>query len=204
MRLSFQQKRLSSLEFKKNLLGGLTVVLLVVVVLQALFLFFRTERTLILPAETRQSYWIEGNRFAPSYLEEMALYFTHLLLDVTEANILYQGEIALRYVAPQAYGEFKNKLFEDEQRLKKDHLSLHFIPIECEVFPKTLSAIVTGDLVGYVGSKKVSQHRESYQIEFYQTKGRLFLKSFAVVKTDQPDFSDETNLDTFSKGEKNA
>jgi conjugal transfer pilus assembly protein TraE len=201
MKLSFQQKRLSSLQFQKNFLGGLTVVLLAVVALQTLFLFFRNERTLILPPETRQSYWIEGNRFAPSYLEEMALYFTHLLLDVTESNILYQGEIVLRYVEPQAYGHFKNKVFEDEQRLKKDHLSLHFMPIECEVSPTTLSAIVTGELMGYVGSKKVSRHRESYHVVFSQAKGRLFLKSFTVIKTDQPGLSDDTTLDKTSKDE---
>ena len=53
MKLSFQQKRLSSLQFQKNFLGGLTVVLLAVVALQTLFLFFRNERTLILPPETR-------------------------------------------------------------------------------------------------------------------------------------------------------
>ena len=194
MKLSFQKKRLSSLQFQKNLLGGLSLVLLAVVVLQSLFLFFRQERTLILPPETKQSYWIEGNRFAPSYLEEMALYFTHLLLDVTEANILYQGEIVLRYIAPPAYGHFKTKLFEDEQRLKKDNLSLHFIPIDCEVSPKTLSALVTGDLLSYVGSKKVSQHRETYHVEFSQVKGRLFLKTFTVINTDQPELGDETTV----------
>jgi conjugal transfer pilus assembly protein TraE len=190
MKYSFHQKRLSSLQCQKNFFGGLSTVLLAVVVLQAVFLFLRQERTLLLPPETKQSYWIEGNRFAPSYLEEMALYFTHLLLDVTEANILYNGEILLRYVEPQAYGSFKSKLFEDERRLKKDHLSLHFIPLECEVSPQALSSLITGDLVSYVGSKKISQHRESYQMTFSQAKGRLFLKSFAVVKTDQPDLEE--------------
>jgi conjugal transfer pilus assembly protein TraE len=193
MKLSFHHKRLSSLQFQKNLLGGLSLILLLIVLLQTGLLFFKSHRTLILPPETKQSYWIEGNRFAPAYLEEMALYFTHLLLDITEANVLYQGEVLLRHVEPQAYGTFKQKLFTDEKRLKKDHLSLHFVPLECEVSPTSLSVLVTGDLIGYVGTKKISQHRETYQISFSQVKGRLFLKSFHVVKTDQPDLEESTH-----------
>jgi conjugal transfer pilus assembly protein TraE len=193
MKLSFHHKRLSSLQFQKNFLAGLSFILLIVVLLEAVLLFFKSQQTLIVPPETKQSYWIEGNRFSPSYLEEMALYFTHLLLDVTEANIMYQGEVLLRHVEPQAYGTFKQKLFEDEKRLKKDHLSLHFAPVECDVFPAQLSVKMTGDLIGYVGTKKVSQHRETYQIVFSQTKGRLFIKSFSVLKTDQPHLEESQN-----------
>jgi conjugal transfer pilus assembly protein TraE len=193
MKLSFHHKRLSSLQFQKNFLAGLSFVLLVVVLLEAGLLFFKSQRTLIVPTETKQSYWIEGNRFSPSYLEEMALYFTHLLLDVTEANILYQGEVLLRHVEPQAYGTFKKKLYQDEKRLKKDHLSLHFAPIECDVLPSQLLVKMAGDLIGYVGTKKVSQHRETYEITFSQTKGRLFIKSFRVIKTDQPEWEEHKN-----------
>jgi hypothetical protein len=34
-------------------------------------------------------------------------------------------------------------------RLKKDNLSLHFVPVESEVFPNSLSIEITGDLMGY-------------------------------------------------------
>lgn len=183
MKLSFQEKRLTSILFHRNVLAGLSIMLLITNILQSILLFFKTERIIFMPAESKQSYWIEGNRFAPTYLEEQALYFAHLLLDITEKNILHQGDILLRYVDSQTYGNFKTKLYEDENRLKKDNLSLHFTPVECEVFPEKLTVHITGDLIGYISSKQVTSYREKYAISFSSTKGRLFLKSFEIMST---------------------
>ncbi len=185
MKFSFQEKRLTSLLFQRNTLAGLSGILLLTNCLLTIFLFFKTEKTIFMPAESKQSYWIEGNRFSPTYLEEQALYFSHLLLDVTEKNILHQGDILLRYVDSQTYGLFKSKLYEDENRLKKDNLSLHFAPLECEVFPEKLKVNITGDLIGYVASKQVTSYREKYELSFSSIKGRLFLKSFNVISSDR-------------------
>lgn len=185
MNLGFKNMRRAGLQWQRNLLGGLSAVLLLVVVLQTSLLFFKTSQTIILPPETKQSFWVEGNRFSPVYLEEQGMYFAHLLLDVSPANILAQGEILLRYVDPIYHGNFKTLLFKEEQRLKRDNLSLSFIVVECEVFPADLAVEITGDLNGYVGGKKISTHRERYRLEFTSTKGRLFLKALTVVETDQ-------------------
>jgi conjugal transfer pilus assembly protein TraE len=157
---SFSQKRLGNLQFQRNVLLGYVGFLLLTTTLQSTFLFLRSERIIINPPELKQSYWVEGNRFAPHYLEEMALYFSHLLLDVHESNVWQQGDIVLRYVEPQFYEHFKTKIVAEEQRLKKEHLSLHFVPIEVQVFPHDLACEITGDLLGYVGGKQVTTHRE--------------------------------------------
>jgi conjugal transfer pilus assembly protein TraE len=181
----FKATRLSSLQFQRNALAGLGLSLLVVVIMQSFLLFFKSPQTIILPPETKQSFWVEGNRFSPIYLEEQGMYFAHLLFDVSPSNILAQGEILLRYVDSAHHGEFKTHLFKEEQRLKRDNLSLSFAAVECEVFPSELAVEVTGDLNGYVASKKISTHRENYRLEFSSLKGRLFLKTFKVLKTDQ-------------------
>jgi type IV conjugative transfer system protein TraE len=187
MNLRFQKANLSRLQWQRNALGILSASLLVVVLLQTTLLFFKDTKTILLPAELKQGYWIEGNRFSPSYLEEQGMYFAHLLLDVSPANILDQGEVLLRYVDSKAYGDFRARLLQEEQRLKRDSLSLNFVAIECEVIPQELALEITGDLNGYVAAKKISSHRETYRIEFSSHKGRLFLKSFQVIKTDQED-----------------
>ena len=91
MKFAIHQKRLTYLNVQRNLLIALSAILLTIVLLQTLLLFFKKERMIISPPELKQSYWVEGERFSNSYLEEMALFFTHLLLDVTEANVLPQG-----------------------------------------------------------------------------------------------------------------
>lgn len=109
----------------------------------------------------------------------------HLLLDVTASNIFYQGDILLRYVTPSQHSIFKTKIFEDHKRLQRDNLSIVFLPHDSEAFPKSLTVHITGDVCGYVGSKRVTQNRETYRIAFESKKARLFLKSFEVIKTDK-------------------
>jgi len=131
------------------------------------------------------------------------MYFAHLLLDVSASNILAQGEILLRYVDSSYHGEFKTRLFKEEQRLKRDNLSLNFVVTDCEVFPSDMAIEITGDLNGYVVSKKISSHRETYRLEFASVKGRLFLKSFKVLKSDQEIYQD-TNLEPNSQTNVNS
>jgi conjugal transfer pilus assembly protein TraE len=189
MELNLKHKKLSSLLFQRNFLGGLALALLVIAMLQTALLFVKSEKIIILPPELKQEFWIEGNKFAPTYLEEQGMYFTHLLLDVSSSNILSQGEVLLRYVDPAFHEQFKTRLFAEEQRLKKDNVSLHFTVIDCEVYPSESALEITGDLHAYVAFKKISTHRETYRLQFSAKKGRLFLKTFEILQSDNKDLS---------------
>jgi conjugal transfer pilus assembly protein TraE len=184
MDIRLDQYRRQDLKTQRTALLGLSATLLLIVVLQAYFLCFRHERTIILPPELKQSFWVEGNTFSPLYLEEQALYMAHLLLDVSESNILMQGEVLLRYVVPENHEAFKTKILNDEQRLKRESLSLLFAPHTCEVNVDTLTVDITGDLHGYVGGKRVNTQRETYRLAFESKKGRLFIKQCDVIETD--------------------
>lgn len=199
MEFNFKNKKLSGLLFQRNCLGGLVLVLLMVVLLQTTLLFFKNEKVIILPPELKQEFWVEGNKFSPTYLEEQGMYFTHLLLDVSASNILAQGEILLRYVDPSFHEQFKIRLFAEEQRLKRDNVSLNFVMTDCEVYPGELALEITGDLHSFVAFKKISTHRETYRIEFSAKKGRLFLKTFEILQSDNKDLSLPQGLEIHPK-----
>lgn len=192
MKFSLYQKKLSHINVQRNALAGLSLLLLVIVLLQTLFLFLKKERIIISPPDAKQSYWIEGNRFSPSYLEEMSLFLCHLLLDITESNIIPQGEVLLRYISPKTYGAFKTKLLEDEKKLKQEQLSLHFMPQEIQLSPDSLTVDVTGDLISYVSTQKISQVRETYRLIFEHKLGRLFLQSFKMIKSERENVNETT------------
>lgn len=185
MKFALYQKRLSQIHFQRNALAGLSLVLLGISLLQGLFLFFKNERIIISPPDSKQGYWVEGNRFSPSYIEEMTLFLCHLILDITESNIIPQGEVLLRHITPKSYGAFKLKLLEDEKRLKKEQLSIHFMPHEIQLSADSLTVDVTGDLLSYISTQKVSQARETYRLVFEQKSNRLLLKSFKMIKSDK-------------------
>lgn len=185
MRFRLKTQRLGYAQFQRNLLFGFSCILLVMCLLLSGLLFFKNERVIISPPELKNSYWVEGNRFAPSYIEEMSLFFAHLLLDVTESSLSWQGSVILRYVIPESYGAMKAKILDDEKRLKKEQLSLHFNPIEFQLDAGQLIAEITGDLISYVGSKKISQVRETYQLKLQNRRGRLLIESFSLLKTEK-------------------
>lgn len=187
MKFSLKEKRLSHLVIQRNLFAGLAACLLGSTFLLSAAVLFKSEKTIIAPLELEHEYWVDGNRFAPNYLEDMAGYYTHLILDVTPNNILYQGDVILRSVEPGSHGAIKQKIFEDHQRLKKENLSLAFSPIEFQVHPEDLIVDVTGDLISYVSDKKIFQHRETYRVGFSSRGSRLFLKSFSLVSSDKKD-----------------
>lgn len=189
MKQGFKDLKLGNLTFQRNVLAGLASVLLLITLLQTVFLFLKNEKIIILPPETKQSFWVEGNKFSPIYLEEQAIFFAHLLLDVSASNILAQGEILLRYTDSSAHEILKTRLFKEEARLKRDNVSMKFEIIECEVFPSQLMLELTGDLHAYVAHKKISTHRETYRVEFTSRSGRLFLKSFDVITSDNKDLA---------------
>lgn len=185
MDFHLNQNRLSDLKFQRNVLAGVCVALLGINAAQSLCLFFRHDRIIVTPPQLTQGFWVEGKRFSPQYLEEMALHYAHFFLDVTEKNILYQGDILLRYVTPDAYGTFKAKLLEDEKRLKKNNLSTRFSPSDVSISPDQLTVDLTGELMSYVGDKKISQVRETYQIKFQNQSGRLLIAAFTLLKSDR-------------------
>ena len=185
MEFTLNQHRLSDLRFQRNVLAGVCMALLGINVTQSLCLFFRHDRIIVTPPQLTQGFWVEGNRYSPQYLEEMALHYAHFFLDVTEKNILYQGDILLRYVTPDAYGTFKAKLLEDEKRLKKNNLSTRFSPSDVVISPDQLTVDLTGELMSYVGDKKISQVRETYQFKFQNQSGRLLIAAFTLLKSDR-------------------
>ena len=182
MKESLYQEQLSYVSAQRRLFAALIGILLCVLVLQSILLFFKHEKTILVPPDFRQSFWVEGERFSVPYLEAMSVLFCHLILDVTQDSVWPQGEMVLRYVWPASYGRFKQKLLEDEKRLKKQQLSLHFSRRTItQVSPLVME--VQGLLHTYVGAKRISEVQESYRLSFKHYQGQLFLEGFECVQT---------------------
>ncbi len=184
MRLRLNTARLQHLIHQRNIFVGLSAALLGVNTLLAFKNFSHQERIIIVPPDVHQSFWVEGNRVSNHYLEEMSLFFAHLLLDNSEASALFNRDVILRYAQPESYGVLKTQLLEDEQRYKKEQLSTSFKPSVVQVDNKKMTAEITGDLLSYVGSKKISQNRETYRFHFQYDHGRLQIISFQLIKTE--------------------
>lgn len=114
---------MTNFEYQRNTLLGLTAALLFLLIIMSLCLFFRNERVILIPPEVRREFWVEGNRFSPEYLEEMAVYFLHLALDVNQTTLPYNTEILSRYADVEAVNYLREKYEKDIKKLKQNDAS---------------------------------------------------------------------------------
>jgi conjugal transfer pilus assembly protein TraE len=191
MNKNIEQHRISYLLSQRNILAGTSTVLLTTVLLQSIFLFFRNERIIISPPELHQSYWVEGDRFSESYLEEMATHFAHLLLDVSADSLLYQGEVVLRSVDASSYSRIRTKLLADVQKLKKENVTSRFEPKSAFIAKNSLEVQLKGTMTHYISGKAISAYDETFVIRFSAHKGKIYIKDFSLLDTKNKNFNDD-------------
>lgn len=162
---------------RKQIVIIATIVALSNLVLVA-FLFANKERVVLVPAQINTQMWTERKAVSKEYLEEMTLFFAHLLFDVSPHSMGYQRDVILRNVDPSAYNSLKHKLIKEEGKYKKENLTTTFRPTKIIVNTSKLETLVAGYLTSFVGGKQMQQITDTYLIKFRYDAGRLFIKSF--------------------------
>lgn len=181
MKFNFATKRVTNFEYQRNMLLGLTAALLVLLTILSLCLLFKSERVILLPPEVRREFWAEGNRFSPEYLEEMAVYFLHLALDVNQATLPYNTEMLSRYSDVETSNYLRTKYEKDIKKLKQNDASTTFEVKEVTVYPDRNMVHAEGTLNSYVGAKRIKEIHEVYEVGFKTYRGRLFFREIKRV-----------------------
>ncbi|MDR3155765.1 MAG: type IV conjugative transfer system protein TraE [Holosporaceae bacterium] len=185
MKFSFASRRMLNFEYQRNMLLGLTAILLLIVLIMSLYLFFRSERVIVLPPEVRREFWAEGNRFSPEYLEEQAVYMIHLALDVNALNLPYNTEILMRYADSETCSYLREKFEKDIKKLKKNNASTRFDVKDATVYSDKNVVHVTGQLISFVGSKQIQEQQRTYEVKFKIFRGRLFLENLKALEGEE-------------------
>ena len=181
MQFNYATKRMTNYEYQRNVLLGLSGVLLILLLILSLCLFFKKERVIVLPPEVRKEFWVEGNRFSPEYLEEMAAYFLHLSLNVNQSTLPYNTEILMRYADSSTCSYLRDKYEKDIKKLKKNDASTMFEIKELTVYPDQNTVRAEGTLNRYIGSKMIKSSQETYEVKLKTYRGRLFFQKIKRV-----------------------
>ena len=156
----------------------ISIGLMVANILLGVMLYGKKERVIIVPAYMKQNVWSEGSLVSASYIEEMGLFFSKLMLDTTPDSHGYRRDIILRYVAPEHYHEVEKRLISDAERMKKEGVTTVFAPKEVKVDVKGLKAEIVGVITKYIAGSRMGQSKETYEIEFGYSGGIFMLKNF--------------------------
>jgi conjugal transfer pilus assembly protein TraE len=166
MRVDFLQHNMTELLFQRK--GLLIVVGLMAFsngLLSAGYLY-KNERIILVPPHINKTLWVQGGEVSQSYLEEMGLYITKLLLDLSPASFSYNHEVLLKYATPEAYGSLKKQLMKDGEHYTKLQLSTSFKPTEVTAYPESLEVTVKGTLASFVAGKHIHDSQEVLSLKF--------------------------------------
>ncbi len=182
MNQTFFEKNLKFLMFQRNIFAFLSFFLAVALILCGTLLFFKRERIIIAPPVIEKEFWVDQKSVSPTYLEQYGYFLGQLLLTKSAQSAVTQRSAILRHTDPSYAGILKQRLIEEEEILKKQSASYVFYPIDIKVHLDTMSLLLTGDRVIFMGGKQISSEQEGYLLKFSFEGARLLLKEISAQK----------------------
>jgi conjugal transfer pilus assembly protein TraE len=164
-----------SLLVQRNFLAGVTSVLAVSTVVLSTLMFSKQEKIVVVPPVLERPFWIDGSAVSSSYIEQFGMFLSSLLLSKTPASAVSQRNTLLKYTSSKYFGKLKQRLLEEEEKLKKQNASISFFPLGVQVNQSNLELILEGEKVFTVGSQQISKKKEKYKMSFSFESGVLKL-----------------------------
>lgn len=138
----------------------------------------RPEKTIIVPPEVRQSFWVEGNKVAPEYLLDMAKYFTADLLTYNPESAQGQFDSVLKYVDPQLNSVLRRQLYTELDEIRsKQMASVYWIK---QIKAKGNTVLLFGTKRNMMAGAFLGDTLKGYQIDF-TFKNRLYVSGFKEI-----------------------
>src|SRR3990167_2488730 len=176
MRIDYLHQNIAKLLVDRTVLLGVVGFLTLSNTLLVIVSFCASEKTILIPTETRDQFWVHGNQVSGSYLEERGRDVVRLLLDKSPASFPYNHAALLKYAAPESYGTLQKQLLREGEQYTALQLSTNFKPTEITPNPQTLTVEVKGILTTYLAGQEVRQSNETLTLKFIHRGAGLLLE----------------------------
>jgi len=174
--ISASSNKSSEITFLRITIAGLLVAIIVegMIIVRTLGM----ERTIIVPPEINKTFWLTSNTVSKDYLDQMAYWYSGLVLNATQFTGEYQKQMFLRYATPGDAGRLSAEMDARIDYLTKNNASTQFAALSLNTDEKTMKVAITGDLSTFIGDKRISGKRVVYAISFKYINGRLYVSEF--------------------------
>lgn len=177
MNFAFFQENILELRTQRNGLVILAAILLLNNLILSGGIFYKRERTILVPPKITKPFWVRGNQVSKEYLTEMGAYLSKLFLDLSPSSVSYNHGVLLTYATPEVYGALKKQLLKEAEEYTKLQLSTHFKPIEITANPDTCEVTIKGTMSSYVAGKHIRDSQETVVMRFTHRDAGLLLES---------------------------
>ena len=172
------------IRFMRLLLAAL--VLIIMLESMAILNLQGDARTVLVPPQIKQGFWVSNNMVSREYLEEMAYWYAGLALNVTPAGIAYQNELFLKYALPSEFGRLSQEMASRSDFLRRNQTSSQFSVQDITVDEKYLRVALSGKLHTWVADKRAGERDATFMIGFNYLNGKLYVSDFRETTRQNP------------------
>ncbi|WP_267651380.1 type IV conjugative transfer system protein TraE [Escherichia coli] len=112
------------------------------------------QRTAVTPMAFNAPFAVSQNSADASYLQQMALSFIALRLNVSSETVDASHQALLQYIRPGAQNQMKVILAEEAKRIKTDNVNSAFFQTSVRVWPQYGRVEIRGVLKTWIGDSK--------------------------------------------------
>ena len=168
---------------QRNIFIGVALLSIACLLCVSLKLLFTGERIVLVPGLSKEA-WVENEGVSNAYLEESAVMYLPMLLDLDINSIEWKRDRVMSYVS-HTDPRYLKELHEYFARVKEHYvnfsLSTHFALKKIESDPRNLTVIVHGLLIKHFGNRGSETDAAIYKLSYEWTGGKLLLKEFVKI-----------------------
>lgn len=162
--------------------GFLLVALIVSMILNVtLSISFLTKnnRVIVLPGVVSKEFSVEGQVFSEAYIEQMSVFFTHLMLDFTPKNVEYNASILLKNVDPKYFLNMSEYFKNKEKAHKNFNFVSRFDIVNLRIYKEQNAVEIDGVLTSYFGTDKRIEKPAKYILNYTISDGKMMVSGFS-------------------------
>jgi conjugal transfer pilus assembly protein TraE len=156
-------------------------------------------RTVLVPPSINRVMWVEQDKASSEYLEEMALFISTLVFNVSPGSVDFQGEQIKRYICPEGYGAIDSLVRQGADRLKRDSATTIFGVRQIKTEPLTKRVTLTGQKSIFIAERRVTDQQQTYVLDFENKTGKLCVKAI-YEQLDKNSSNNSNGVGTTSAG----
>ncbi|HFL1539369.1 TPA: type IV conjugative transfer system protein TraE [Enterobacter asburiae] len=167
---------------------GVTVVLsLSVNVIQGInnYRLQNEQRTVTTPMLYSTPFAVSQNYGDASWLQQMALSFVALRLNVSPETVDASHATLLEFIRPSAQNQLKVVLAEEANRIKADNVNSAFYKTSIRVWPEAGRVEIRGELRTWIGDSKPFPELKHYVLNVRRQDGVSWLEKFGEIKDEK-------------------
>ncbi|ENB5757421.1 MULTISPECIES: type IV conjugative transfer system protein TraE [Escherichia] len=136
------------------------------------------QRTAVTPMAFNAPFAVSQNSADASYLQQMALSFIALRLNVSSETVDASHQALLQYIRPGAQNQMKVILAEEAKRIKNDNVNSAFFQTSVRVWPQYGHVEIRGVLKTWIGDSKPFTDIKHYILILKRENGVTWLDNF--------------------------